>query len=706
MDCDETAVGFSSLPYRRPPSVKTNGIRLAGLVMTTQNKRRRVAYILLLCILVIAIVISGLVFPTVYADIDVSSSYDKSNAYDDLKNSIIGGKEFTLSDYPQDDKGTPSVISFTEYCYSTVAEKQAYFGLYVYIYNPSEKSIDTASVRNKILLIMGSSEMFKKYNLVYLNHSTDKDCQKRFYKFRIELTYSEQQALFKQLKPTKRTYTIVGVELSYSGTVIDYGCAQTYTYSGYGKGCNPDSDDTDTLSCTVDGFDRYVNLDVKHTEYRVKGDYYNGEQSQLNSVYFRVPNKYFKEYGELTEIACEWWEYFTKPLLVSNDINIVNAINSLYGKKTMSLRPDNYYLFMVFWENIRSSWFGGTYRPFQWTSNRDYTDEWYSFDFLWNHTIDFSQEKTFNGYSAAFYSDDLKDIDNTLTGNVVLERLRSHSEKLGGEKVRDRYSKALFENYVQDGYDMGYNFKSIKKDDKMEVFWNRISTKSLWTKLFGILNVDTEYDELNAIITINDTDVSGTDAEIAHSLYINKNDVSSFKNEHSKAKQNDETLVLFRFSTTKYMCAPTAAASCAGSQINSGTSDGEILVNDCYYIFKDRAWNAYTVQETVYLDFDIISLTYTLDDVETVIPVVSSPIDIVGGLTPPLEDPLQESSRDIKKIVSLVLALIIGILIIWLLAKFGVLKYICKGIAFVVTAPFKLISKAIKRRKNKSNGSK
>lgn len=673
--------------------------------MKAQTKRQRVIQLLLLFVIAVAIVISGWIIPTAYADTGLLSSYDKSNAYDDLKNSVIGGNKFSLDDYPKDKNGTPSLISFTEYCYSTIAEKQAYFGLYVYIYNPTEKSIDTESVRNRILLNVrhiASWSNYQKYNLIFLNYSTDKACEKRFYKFRVDLSYDELNTLLRH-DSSERVYEIVGIELSYNGNVTDYPCTQTYKYRGYSKGCNSNGDENDTLTCTVDGFDRCINLNVKHTEYRAKGDYYNGEQSQLNSVYFRVPNRFFDDYGELTEIACEWWQYLTKPLLVTNDARTVNAINSLYGRKTMELPTDNYYLFMVLWENIKTSYLGGSHGVFDWTSNRDYSNDHYNFDFLWQGNIDFrndSEYKGFDGYAAAFYSQNLKEIDNTLTGDFALERLREHSKKLGGEQYRDRYSKALFEDVANSGYQR----KSIKKDDKMQVFWNSIDFKNVWAKWFtGEIRVDTTYDELSAIITISNSDMSGSDIEISERLYINKNDVPAFKDEYEQAKKNDETLVLFRFSTTNYYSFPTAVARCGGSQINSGTSDGEILVNDCYYIVKDRAWNAYTVQEVVYLDFDIISLTYSFNGVETVIPVVASPIDIAGGLTPPLKDPLQDKTQRWRKIIRIILALIIAILIIWLLGKFGLLEPIGRGIVFVVTAPFKLLSNLFKNIKNKSN---
>ena len=41
-------------------------------------------------------------------------------------------------------------------------------------------------------------------------------------------------------------------------------------------------------------------------------------------------------------------------------------------------------------------------------------------------------------------------------------------------------------------------------------------------------------------------------------------------------------------------------------------------------------------QETVNLDFDIIDVTCSKGEIETVIPIVSSPIEIIPDVTPPL----------------------------------------------------------------------
>ena len=103
----------------------------------------------------------------------------------------------------------------------------------------------------------------------------------------------------------------------------------------------------------------------------------------------------------------------------------------------------------------------------------------------------------------------------------------------------------------------------------------------------------------------------------------------------------------------------------------------------------------------VFLDFDIIELTFNRDGVYHVIPVVSSPIDVIGEISPPMKF----DSNDWWKWA---LALVGIILLLILLAP--VLPYIIQGAIFIVFLPFKLIitlcktmhAKCIERKKRKN----
>ena len=103
--------------------------------------------------------------------------------------------------------------------------------------------------------------------------------------------------------------------------------------------------------------------------------------------------------------------------------------------------------------------------------------------------------------------------------------------------------------------------------------------------------------------------------------------------------------------------------------------------------------NGYVAQETIFLDFDIIHLTFEKDGVLTVIPVVSDPLNIGGNLDN-MDDDINDDGVAWWKIVILLV----------LLAP--ILPVIINALIWVITLPFKLIgwifksiSDAVKKRK-------
>ena len=105
---------------------------------------------LLFCIIALVLVVCTL-FSTVHSTVAFASerevSFDETNVLDDLKSS----EGFNILDYPYsvvDDK--VKIINFVEYCYSFKANMQDNYGLYVYLYNPTGKNLDTKSKANMI----------------------------------------------------------------------------------------------------------------------------------------------------------------------------------------------------------------------------------------------------------------------------------------------------------------------------------------------------------------------------------------------------------------------------------------------------------------------------------------------------------------------------------------------------------------------------
>ena len=156
-----------------------------------------------------------------------------------------------------------------------------------------------------------------------------------------------------------------------------------------------------------------------------------------------------------------------------------------------------------------------------------------------------------------------------------------------------------------------------------------------------------------------------------------------FKDATTVSGKDDEEkqVVLFRFATTDYYSAA-------------------VDIMELRNILPDKhtSGQAYRAWESVFFDFDIIQLTFNRDGVYTVIPVVSSPMDIVNAITPPVQMPDEIPWWQILLAVLLIIVLLIILL--------PVLPYILKFLFWLICLPFKAIAALFKgidnRRKRKT----
>ena len=167
----------------------------------------------------------------------------------------------------------------------------------------------------------------------------------------------------------------------------------------------------------------------------------------------------------------------------------------------------------------------------------------------------------------------------------------------------------------------------------------------------------------------------------------------------------DKTVYLLRFDKTQYISVNVQlwyeAQDTFGNYYNGSIPDK----------------NGYVAQRLpVYLDFDVISLTFEKDGVYTVIPAVSDSIDIFSDVTPPPNwDPTQGGCNglsfwDLLMIILAVLAFVMLLPLLPTILTFlvNVIVFIFKGIFFILGLPFKAgkaIAKKIKERKAAKAGS-
>ena len=127
------------------------------------------------------------------------------------------------------------------------------------------------------------------------------------------------------------------------------------------------------------------------------------------------------------------------------------------------------------------------------------------------------------------------------------------------------------------------------------------------------------FDGIRAIYPLDpETDFQGTDEEVSARLYVSTSDVQALKDYCNAPENADSTVYLFRYQTSDFISQEATCFEWSGSHWVQGDSD------------------AYFFQETVNLDFDIIDVTFSNGEKDTVIPVVMTPIDVVPEATPPV----------------------------------------------------------------------
>lgn len=662
----------------------------------------------LLCIIALATVVCTLltmVHPIVAYAAESEISFDSTNVLDDLQSSKVNGKAFDMKDYPFNESKDIQVISFVEYCYSYKANLRDNYGLYVYIYNPKGLNLSTNEKQNKLQMAVaydaeGNPSDYEKFSLEFCSKVESGDYKNLFYKFKVIDHKVNGTTFSDRVNSNARRYDVSGVELTTYGasSATEYGVCGTYVFTGFAEGYGPDANAKSTLSCNIEYLET-VELSVKHTFYRSETSALGaGHQNQLDTVYFSVPKRFIDTYGKLQRIKAEWYEYKTKEILVTSNTDFYNAASPYIGVP-LGNSPNEYGLY-EYVEDIGYSLGIGAGK-----AGDMYVAQW-----GWNLGDGYLHVPT-NVLYYMFLVDDIEEYDpyaetKTVGGiqsNDLYEYIKNYRKSYtsGRLSIKDgTISADLFESDIDDSRKMnnengvikkGYSYYDFDADVDLQTLQSWSSTSpSFWDNWlnFGLGAAFTggpnEASKTVAPIQIlKASDLTGTNAEIAERLLVNVNDVDAIKAEYNNAVTvsgtNDEekVVVMFRFATSDYYSEAV-----------------DIIEPNAGFLWSDKHYEgeAYIAQESVFFDFDIIQLTFNKDGDYTVIPVVSSPIDIVNDITSPVNMP---DEVDWWKIA---LALILVVLLLVLLAP--VLPYIIQGIGWVVMLPVKAV-KAIKNGKNK-----
>lgn len=561
-------------------------------------------------------------------------------------------------------KITPSIYKVIEYCYSYYANYNTNYGIYVYIYNPSQldlvengKNKITLATKHKIVDNAQIATDYEKFDLKFIS-KTDGAYKNLFYKFKIVDRVIENKSMYERVNKLCRQYDISEIELqeknALSANYLVTG--GRFKFEGYAAGYGYDEEETSTLVCTQEGLET-LELDLKHTWFRTPtSSYGKGYQNQLDAVYFTVPNDIFEEYGELKQIKAQWYEYKTSPIVVLHAQNMYDKFKGKEGviDSTLPTIGTNY-IFTPISGSHECNW--GFNMP-DGTASSKFTSNYLTY-------IQYCEKNSIKDW--VYKSEDLR--------NYIYSYNKSYHTgtiDVFSSVTNKKISNDLFMDFVDTGHTRGFNQK-IFDADQVDHKFNLLdygSNHSGWQKFkdyFFSYPQDQSYTNISPILKIDKGDIALSDEEFSTKYLVDIKQVSDFKDYVNKSSG---TIIKFNFGFSQYE-----------------SNDIEFFYAT---IGSESGWTKYGImaQETVYLDFDVIWLKFKKGLDETIIPVAALPIDAIADITAPPwlpDNPLAKFWEAFVQALMWIAIFIIGIVIIRIL-----------------WAPFKLLFSTIFAKKPKT----
>ena len=582
--------------------------------------------------------------------------------------------DMDLSGFVYDTAGSIEFITLAEYCYSANALNFGNYALYVYIYNPARIPISERQDANSVEMAVGYDEEGKPNDyanipLKLCGISTG-ELSKLIYKFRV----MDDGTLLRNARTQEtdngyRRYDIAGVQLWETGkdNAVDYGVGGTYKFTGYAKGYGTDGNAESNLLCTVEELET-VELDVKHTFYRTltssKGA---GYQNQLDTVYFAVPQRFFDTYGKLQRIKAEWYEYKTKDIVVTSNQDFYDKAYPWIGRQTgdfdeFGMTEHNEEIHYALGQNAGDGGGGLMIAKWGWNLGSGYLHVpapalYYLFKVNNIEEYDpYADIVSIGGVESNALYEYIKNYNKSFDNGTLPIKDGTISADLFAEDIDDYRKMDTEFGKIQQGYSY-YDFDADVDLQKLTSwqetdpsFWENWINWGLWDTIFGGIPEE-QSKTVSPIYIVQESDLDGSDNEVADRLLINANDVQAlrdyFRDATTVSGTDDEEkqVVLFRFATTDYYSAA-------------------VDIMELRTIIPDKhiSGQAYRAWESVFFDFDIIQLTFNRDGKYTVIPAVASPIDIVNDITPPVQMP--DDTPWWVKLLSIILIIVLVVLVV------------------------------------------
>ncbi len=559
---------------------------------------------------------------------DPNYIYD-SDVLEDLSSVYIDGVLFDESAYPSDpDADYMTLIHFQEYGYHP--DSVAYYTLLFYVYNPAALTVSETFGDCSVQICPNVPTLdhgYEKMELYFLDQSEDG----RFLKFSVFPDYGDG-LITDHLDPEARKYSISGIEITTKEKGrVEYGIAGEYVFTGSQFEGDLASEATTLLT---------LELDLKDTWYRTEtsseGAYH---QNQLDAVYFSIPDFFLETYGEeIYRIRFQMSKEKITGIVTSNSA----AYRACLPYISAGIKPSS---MSDFGETEKAhsetiNYFFQTHVLEDWSLSRAYS---------WNapgYTV--RELLTFFGY--------VYDVDSF---SVSEDEMLTYWDKYGflEESLLDSVPLDIYELDLNDTF-TGLNFNS--NHNFFEAFLN-----------YGLgwrdaLDDSTDFSEVPVFAKVEAKDVSDLlDDELIAKYYLNEYDMADFKSYVNGASLTGNTVYLFRFNVQDYTSIPG------------------FMLEEIPNILAAPDCDSYYFSEYIYRDFDILEID--LQDKYgnvTILPVISSPIDIVPDASAPFVPEfdflgitlpsfsVNDSLQQILSIVALILVIaLIAFLVIKLIPK-------------------------------------
>ncbi len=497
------------------------------------------------------------------------------------------------------------------------------YELYIYVYYAERRVISQSETSNVINIAIKFDD---KHNAIeYANvklKQIDKTEANSIYKFKIldnenvlKRSTAQQYGLFGE-----RKYDVASIQLLQAGarTATDYTVGTSYIYSGL------ESSKTHKLN-TLETIQLEVHPAWYRTQTSDKGKYY---QNQLNSVYFAVPEKYFKDGYNLTAVKAEWYEYKTEPIVIINDNEVFNCLTPYVGKNIGNYDKNLKYYLTYGLETFVDDAGGDVWYEWAYNVNTE-------FHYFTNPNPPTVENQT-TRLTYLFNTNGEKASNYILPSEELTDYIYNYDKSFdkGRLDIKDKQISAdLFQDSVDSGRTRGYNCLEISVDDTFDLlsyndthsWWDKVNDYGFWNTIFGKVPAgEASKRDVTPIYAVKPEDLIG---DVKEKVLISNELIEDFKKFYN-AQENKRTF-MFRFGNTDYKRA--------------------------FLDYKD----GYVAEETVFLDFDIIHLKFSNGNNTIVYPVVSNPVDIVPSITPP---PTEDMGWLIYAIVGIALS-IVGIII-------------------------------------------